>query len=209
MRISKLILAAGLWASLGFSHLFAEETLQLNDTQSQLTLADANVSTDNSLNVNDLGFTQADLQSDLSQKDLDTRSDMLHIHQILGLTTEASLLAEFVGGIATSNNVANGSTDTSLVSTLGYTTLALYAATASFEIFAPKPKNKKNTGNTGTHESLSWIHIPLMIFVPLTGDMLDDRIANHQPLGNLGTVHGVLATALLLTYTSSLLVVTF
>lgn len=207
MRVSKLILAVVV--SLGFSPLYAEETLQLKDNQPQLVLADANVSADNSLNVSDLGFTQADLQSDLSQKDLDTRSDMLHIHQILGLTTEASLLAEFVVGIATSNNVENGSTDTSLVSTLGYTTLALYAATASFEMFAPKPKNKNKTGNTGTHEALSWIHIPLMILVPLTGDMLDDRIANHQPLGNLGTVHGVLATALLLTYTSSLLVITF
>ena len=189
--------------------LFAEETLQLNDTQPQLVLADAGTASDNSLNVNDLGFTQADLQSDLSQKDLDTRSDMLHIHQILGLTTEVSLLAEFVVGITTANNVENGSTDTSLVSTLGYTTLALYAATASFEMFAPKPKNKKQTGNTGIHVALSWIHLPLMILVPLTGDMLDDRIANNQPLGNLGTVHGVLATVLLVTYTSSLLVITF
>jgi hypothetical protein len=206
---SRLFLITAILVSLGFSPIYAEEILQLKEDQPQLVLADANVSTDNSLNVNDLGFTQADLQSDLSQKDLDTRSDMLHIHQILGLTTEVSLLAEFVVGITTSNNVAKGSTDTSLVTDLGYTTLALYAATASFEMFAPKPKNKKKTGNTGTHEALSWIHIPLMILVPLTGDMLDDRIANHQPLGNLGTVHGVLATALLLTYTSSLLVITF
>ena len=206
---SKLFLIIVLLASLGFSPLFAEETLQLKDDQPQLVLADAGTASDNSLNVNDLGFTQADLQSDLSQKDLDSRSDILHIHQILGLTTEVSLLAEFVVGITTANNVENGSTDTSLVSTLGYTTLALYAATASFEMFAPKPKNKKQTGNTGIHVALSWIHLPLMILVPLTGDMLDDRIANNQPLGNLGTVHGVLATALLLTYTSSLLVITF
>ncbi len=206
---SRLFLITGILVFFVFSPLFAEETLKLNDAQPKLVLADADVSTDNSLNVNDLGFTQADLQSDLSQKDLDTRSDMLHIHQILGLTTEVSLLAEFVVGITTSNNVAKGSTDTSLVTDLGYTTLALYAATASFEMFAPKPKNKKQTGNTGIHEALSWIHIPLMILVPLTGDMLDDRIANNQPLGNFGTVHGVLATALLLTYTSSLLVITF
>jgi hypothetical protein len=150
MRISKRILAAGLLASLGLSPLYAEETLQLNDMQPQITLADANVSPDSSLNVNDLGFTQADIQSDLSQKDLDTRSDMLHIHQILGLTTEVSLLSTFVVGIATANNVANGSTNTSLVSTLGWTTLALYGATASFEMFAPKPKNKKQTGNTAS-----------------------------------------------------------
>ena len=208
MEKAKIVLMIGLLAFLAVP-LFAEETLQLKEDQPQLVLADADVVPDSSLNANDLGFTQADLQSDLSQKDLDTRSDMLHIHQILGLTTEASLLAEFVVGITTANNVDNGSTDTSLVSTLGYTTLALYAATASFEMFAPKPKNKKQTGNTGIHVALSWIHLPLMILVPLTGDMLDDRIANNQPLGNLGMVHGVLATALLLTYTSSLLVITF
>ncbi len=189
--------------------LFAEETLQLKEEQPQLVLADAGTASDNSLNVNDLGFTQTDLQSDLSQKDLDTRSDMLHIHQILGLATEVSLLSTFVAGIVTANDVENGSKNTSLVSTLGWTTLALYGATASFEMFAPKPKNKKQTGNTGIHVALSWIHLPLMILVPLTGDMLNDRIANKQPLGNLGTVHGVLATALLLTYTSSLLVITF
>jgi hypothetical protein len=205
---SKLFLMTVLLASLVFSSLFAEETLQLKEDQPQLVLADAATS-GNSLNVNDLGFTQADLQSDLSQKDLDTRSDMLHIHQILGLTTEVSLLTEFAVGIATSNNVANGSKDTSLVSTLGWTTLALYGATASFEMFAPKPKNKKQTGNTGIHVALSWIHLPLMILVPLTGDMLGDRIANNQPLGNLPVVHGVMATALLLTYSTSLLVITF
>jgi hypothetical protein len=208
MKKSKIILAMGLFVFL-VAPLFAEETLRLNDAQPQLTLADANVAPDNALTVNDLGFTQADLQSDLSQKDLDTRSDMLHIHQILGLTTEVSLLSTFVVGIVTANNVENGSKDTSLVSTLGWTTLALYGATASFEMFAPKPKNEKQTGNTGIHVALSWIHLPLMILVPLTGDMLGDRIANNQPLGNLGTVHGVLATALLLTYTSSLLVITF
>jgi hypothetical protein len=203
------LIAALLLTAAGFSPIFAEETLQLKEDPPALILADAAVPSGNSLGVSDLGFTQADLQSDLSQKDLDTRSDMLHIHQILGLTTEVSLLSEFVVGIATANNVANGSTDTSLVDTLGWTTLALYAATASFEIFAPKPKNKKRTGNTGIHEVLSWIHIPLMILVPLTGDLLSDRIANHQSLGDLPAVHGVMATALLASYTTSLLVITF
>lgn len=198
-----------LFLAAGLSPLYAEETLQLNDAQPQYTLADANVSADNSLNVSDLGFTQADLQSDLSQEDLDTRSDMLHVHQILGLVTEVSLLSTFVAGIATENNVSNGSVDTSLVSDLGWTTLALYSATASFAIFAPKPKNNKATGNTSLHEALVWIHLPLMILVPITGDMIGDRIAANQPVGTLGLVHGIMATTLLLAYTSSLLVVTF
>jgi hypothetical protein len=209
MGLSRFFLISLLFTSLGFTPLFAEETLQLRENQPQLVLADANVSSKNSLNVNDLGFTQADLQSDLSQKDLDTREDMLKIHQILGVVTEVPLLTEFVVGIATSNNVANGSTNTTLVTDLGWATLALYATTASFEIFAPKPKNKKRSGNTGIHEALSWIHLPLMILVPLTGDMLNDRIANNQPLGNLPVVHGVMATALVLSYTTSLLVITF
>jgi hypothetical protein len=210
MGLSKFILFAitGFFC-LGFSPLFGEEMLQLKEEQPRLILADAKVSSNDSLNVNDLGFTQADLQSDLSQKDLDTREDMLKIHQILGVITAVPLLSEFVVGIATANNVANGSTDTSLVSTLGWTTLVFYSATASFEIFAPKPKNKKKTGNTGIHEALSWIHLPLMILVPLTGDMLDDRIANHQPLGNLPVVHGVMATTLVLAYMTSLTVITF
>ena len=145
MGPSKLILITLLlFTSLHFVPLFAEETLQLKENQPQLVLADAKVSANNSLNVNDLGFTQADLQSDLSQKDLDTREDMLKIHQILGVVTEVPLLTEFVVGIATANNVANGSTNTTLVTDLGWATLALYATTASFEIFAPKPKETNN-----------------------------------------------------------------
>jgi hypothetical protein len=181
---------------------FAHE-LELNEYQPTLVVADANLS------VNDLGFAQTDMQSDLSQKDLDTREDMLKIHQILGVITEVPLLTEFILGLTTAGNVSAGSTDTTLHTTLGFGTVALYLTAASFEVFAPKPKNKKRTGNTGIHEALSWIHLPLMIVVPLLGDMMNDRIANNQPLGNLPAVHGVMATTLLLTYTASLTVITF
>lgn len=182
--------------------------LQLKDSVPQLVLADSNISSSDADAANELGFSQSDLQSELTQKELDTREDMLRIHQVLGLVTEASLLTEFAVGVATASNVSNGSTDTSLVTNLGWVTLAIYGTTAAFEAFAPKLKKKK-TGNTGIHEALSWIHFPLMILVPLTGDMLNDRIANKQPLGNLPVVHGVMATTLLLTFTSSLLVITF
>ncbi len=209
MGLNKFILVGLLLMICGLTPLFAENTFQLNEYQPRLVVADANVASDDSLNVNDLGFSQADVQSDLSQKDLDTREDMLKIHQILGLTTEGFLLTEFVVGLATAKNVANGSTDTSLVTDLGWATLAVYSATAAFEMFAPKPKNKKHSGNTAIHEALSWIHLPLMVLVPLTGDMINDRLGSHQPLGNLPVVHGVMATALVLTYSTSLLVITF
>ena len=163
-----------------------------------------------SLSLQDLGFSQADLQSDPRfQKELETRSDMLRIHQTLGLITAIPMTTEFVLGLATAGNVSNGSTDTSLHTTLGLATVALYGTTALFEILAPKPKGLKPSGNTAVHEALSWIHLPLMVVVPLVGDMINDRIANHQPIGNLGAVHGALATTLLASYLASLTVMTF
>ena len=160
--------------------------------------------------ADDLGFSQADLQSDPQfQKDLETRSDMLRIHQTLGLVTAIPMTTELVLGIATANNVSNGSTDTTLHTTLGLATVALYSTTALFAILAPKPKGLKPSGNTEVHEALSWIHLPLMVVVPLVGDMVNDRLANHQPLGNLGVVHGALATTLVASYLTSLTIMTF
>lgn len=170
-----------------------------------------NPSTDDATpSLGDLGFTQEDLRSDPQfQKELETRSDMLRIHQTLGLITAIPMTTEFVLGITTAGNVSNGSSDTTLHTTLGLTTVALYGTTALFEILAPKPKGLKPSGNTEVHEALSWIHLPLMIVVPLVGDMINDRIANHQPIGNLGVVHGVMATTLLTSYLTSLTVMTF
>jgi hypothetical protein len=203
-------------ASLGLALLpflggraFADPNLQLVDSHFDLQLAEAGGASQTGLSVDDLGFTSEDLQSELSQKDLNTREDMLKIHQILGVLTAVPMTTEYVLGFVTSGNVANGNTDTSLHATLGLATAALYATTASFEIFAPKPKHKKHTGNTAIHEALSWVHLPLMVLVPLTGDMIDDRLANHQPLGNLPNVHGAMATLLVASYLTSLTVMTF
>jgi hypothetical protein len=162
------------------------------------------------LSVKDLGFSQDELQSDPQyQKDLQTRSDMLQIHQTLGLITAVPLTTEYVLGLATAGNVANGSTNTGLHATLGITTAALYGTTALFAILAPKPKGLKPSGNTQTHVDLAWIHAPLMVIVPLLGDMANDQIQNHQPLGSLGTIHGILATALVVSYLTSVTVMTF
>jgi len=162
------------------------------------------------LSVEDLGFSKDDIQSDPQyQKDLQTRSDMLQIHQTLGLITAVPMTAEYVLGLTTAGQVGNGSTNTDLHAALGITTAALYTTTALFAILAPKPKGLKPSGNTGTHVDLAWIHAPLMIVVPLLGDMVNDQIQNHQPVGNLGTIHGILATALLVSYLTSATVMTF
>ncbi|HEY5039186.1 MAG TPA: hypothetical protein VIJ93_08965 [bacterium] len=162
------------------------------------------------MSVEDLGFSQDEIKSDPQyQKDLQARSDMLKIHQTLGLITAVPMTTEFVLGLVTSGDVHNGSIDTKVHATLGISTALLYGTTAMFAILAPKPKGLKPSGNTGVHEDLAWIHAPLMIVVPLVGDMVNDRVVNHQPLGDLGTIHGILAAALLVSYLTSLTVITF
>lgn len=162
------------------------------------------------LTVKDLGFSAEDFKSDPQfQKDLEARTDMLKIHQTLALITVVPMASEFVLGLVTAGNVAKGSTDVGLHAALGISTAALYGTAALFAILAPKPKGTQPSGNTQTHQDLAWIHGPLMVLVPLVGDMLSDRIANHQPIGNLGEVHGVMATTLLASYLASLTVITF
>jgi hypothetical protein len=162
------------------------------------------------ISLEDLGFTQAQTQGDPKlQKEMDTRESMLKTHQVLGMITAIPMTAEFVLGLTTAGNVSKGSSDTALHTTLGLATAALYGTTALFAILAPKPKGLKPSGNTQIHEDLAWIHLPLMILVPLVGDMINDRIANHQPIGQLGVVHGVMATTLLASYLTSITVMTF
>ncbi len=162
------------------------------------------------MSLEDLGFSSDDLKSDPQfQKDLQTRSDMLQIHQTLGLITAVPMTTEFVLGIVTAGNVANGSTNTGLHEGLGLATAGLYVTTAMFAILAPKPKGLKPSGNTKTHVDLVWVHAPLMVAVPILGEIVDDRVQNHQPLGDLGTIHGILATALVVSYLTSLTVITF
>jgi hypothetical protein len=162
------------------------------------------------MSVEDLGFGQDEIKSDpKSQRDLQARSDMLKIHQTLGLITAVPMTAEYVLGIVTAGNVANGSTDTGLHAVLGISTAILYGTTAMFAILAPKPKGLKTSGNTAFHVDLAWVHAPLMIAVPIMGGIVNNRVQNHQPLGDLGTIHGILATALVLSYLTSMTVMTF
>lgn len=162
------------------------------------------------LSLEDLGFSQEELKSDPQyQKELQARSDMLQIHQTLGLITAVPLTTEYVLGLITAGNVANGSTDTELHEALGLATAGLYITTAMFAILAPKPKGLKPSGNTETHVDLVWVHAPLMLAVPIMGEIVDDRVQNHQSLGDLGTIHGILATALVVSYLTSLTVITF
>jgi hypothetical protein len=162
------------------------------------------------MSVEDLGFVDTDIKSDPQyQSDLQTRSDMLQIHQTLGLITAIPLTTEYVAGLVTAGNVAKGSTDTGFHAVLGISTVALYTTTAMFAILAPKPKGLTPSGNTQAHVDLAFIHAPLMVAVPVLGAIINNKVQNHQSIGSLGTIHGILATALVVSYLSSVVVISF
>ncbi len=48
-----------------------------------------------------------------------------------------------------------------------------------------------------------------MVAVPILGGIVNSRVQNHQPLGDLGTIHGILAATLLISYLTSATVMTF
>src|SRR6185503_14870122 len=140
MKMIRKILAVGSITMVFMARpVFAGVELRLPDEGPQLVLASADVHSGDALSVDDLGFSKEDVENDLSQKDLDTRSDMLKIHQILGLATAVPMMTQFVIGLSTADSVAQGNSDTSLHTTLGIATFALYGTEAAFQILAPKP----------------------------------------------------------------------
>src|ERR1700722_14040682 len=110
------------------------------------------------MSVQDLGFEDVDSKSDPKyQSDLQTRSDMLQIHQTLGIITAVPLTTEYVVGLITADNVDNGSTKTGLHAVLRISTVALYTTTAMFALLAPKPKGLTPSGNPQAHVDLAFI----------------------------------------------------
>ena len=152
--------------------------------------------------LDELGFGQADTAADpLLQAQLEKRAWMLKTHQILGLVTAVPLVLEYAIGGETRHRVRHGgSRNTALHVGLGVTTVALYATTASFAIFAPKPKGIKDTGSTNIHRYLAWIHGSLMVITPILGEIANSRIQHGKSPGSIGRLHGLAATGLLASY---------
>jgi len=160
----------------------------------------------------ELGFSNTETVADPDlQAQLDKRSRMLKIHQILGLVTGIPLFAEYLVGGNTAEKVDGGSRNTALHAGLGISTAVLYATTASFAIFAPKPAGVKDTGTTSIHRYLAWIHGPLMVITPILGAMANSRVQHGKDPGSIGELHGAAATALLVSYGAamSIMVVNF
>ena len=152
------------------------------------------------LSLNDLGFNKEDIKVDSQTvKIMEERQRKLQIHQKLGLVTMAAmtttlLLADEAHGEGKKYNTNN------LHKYAGISTGLLYWTTAYFSLSAPKPADIKDTGSTKIHESLAWVHAPLMAVVPVLGYLCDQaKKKGNEPKGIL-KAHGGLATIAYLSF---------
>jgi hypothetical protein len=163
--------------------------------------------------LKDLGFSPTDVQGTAQdQARLDRRSQMLQIHQRLGLITLAPLAATLItsGGAKGGRNstAASSASGRELHAALGATTTGLYLTTAAFAVFAPKVPSTKTRGPILVHRALAWIHGPGMILTPILGAVAYNQRANGEKVHGIASAHGAVAAITGIAYGAAMLSVT-
>jgi hypothetical protein len=179
--------------------------------------AQAPASTSQAPSLADLGFTPQQTQGDPKlQAELNKRTEMLKIHQRLGLITLAPMAATLITGPMAKAKGRNGEPITEPTNAnldfhaaLGGTTAALYFSTASFAIFAPKLPNTPKHGAIRFHEALAFVHGPGMILTPILGAMAYSQEQNGQKVHGAASLHGPVAVATVCAYGASIVAVSW
>jgi hypothetical protein len=167
--------------------------------------------------LSDLGFTPQQTQADPKlQAELNKRTQMLKIHQRLGLITLAPMAATLITGPMAKAKGRNGQTITEpsnanldFHAALGGATAALYFSTAYFAIFAPKIPNNPKHGAIRFHEALAFVHGPGMILTPIFGAMAYSQEQNGEKVHGAASLHGPIAIATVCAYGASIIAVSW
>ncbi len=155
----------------------------------------------NAPSLSDLGFTPQQTQSNAQlQAILAKRTEMLKIHQRLGLITAIPMAATlFTGSLAKAKGkngqTINEPTDANLDfhAALGGLTTALYFTTASYAIFAPRIPNNPKHGGIRWHEALAFVHGPGMVLTPVLGYMAYKQENSGEKAHGIAAQHGTVA----------------
>lgn len=151
--------------------------------------------------LSDLGFTTQQTQANAElQARLAKRTEMLKIHQRLGLITTIPMVATLITGPMAKAKGKNGETITEPTqanldfhAALGGLTTALYFTTASYAIFAPRIPNNPKHGGIRWHEALAWVHGPGMILTPILGYMAYQQENSGEKAHGFPAQHGTVA----------------
>jgi hypothetical protein len=165
---------------------------------SQLSFAD--------ISLSELGMsTEPDKNAPslLPKEEMQLRTSKLKTHEVLGLVTLGAMTATLLTG--------NSVYDNNMHMYLGFTTGALYMATAYYSLTAPKPMGVIDRGRIKWHKGLAWVHFPLMIMVPYIGYMYKKNEEDGKEHSSLEKQHRTLAGLLYGTFaiSAALMVVEF
>jgi hypothetical protein len=167
--------------------------------------------------LSDLGFSPQQTQANPKlQAELNKRTEMLKIHQRLGLITLAPMAAALITGPMAKAKGRNGQTITEPTNAnldfhaaLGGTTAALYFTTAYFAIAAPKIPNNPKHGAIRAHEALAFVHGPGMILTAILGyDAYKQENAGEKVHG-IASLHGPVAVATVGAYGAAIVAVSW
>jgi len=167
--------------------------------------------------LSDLGFGPQQTQANPKlQAMLDKRTEMLKIHQRLGLITVAPMVADLITGPMAKAKGRNGQTITEptnanldLHAALGSSTAALYFTTAYFAVFAPRVPGVKKHGAIRLHEALALIHGPGMILTPILGSMAFTQEQDGEKVHGIASAHGAVAYTTAIAYGAAIVAVSW
>jgi hypothetical protein len=167
--------------------------------------------------LGDLGFSAQQTQADPKlQAMLGKRTEMLKIHQRLGLITVIPMTAAVITGPMAKAKGKNGQTITEPTTAnldfhaaLGGVTTALYFSTAYFAIFAPRVPGTKKHGAIRVHEALAFVHGPGMVLTPVLGYMAYKQENSGEKAHGIAAQHGTVAYITSAAYGASIVAVSW
>lgn len=165
--------------------------------------------------LQDLGFGQSQLQANPAlQARLNKRTEMLKIHQRLGIITLAPMVAALITGPTAKVKGKDGqilkvpsSTNLDFHAALGSATAALYFTSAYYAEFAPRIAGEQKRGAIRTHVALAFIHGPGMILTPILGAIAFNQEQKGEKVHGIASAHGAVATVTALAYGASIVAV--
>ncbi|SPE26887.1 membrane hypothetical protein [Candidatus Sulfotelmatomonas gaucii] len=167
--------------------------------------------------LSDLGFSQQQTQGNPKlQAELNKHTEMLKIHQRLGLITLAPMAAALITGPMAKAKGRNGQTiseptnaNLDFHAALGSATAVLYFTTAYFAIAAPKIPNNPKHGAIRFHEALAFVHGPGMILTPVLGAMAFQQEQNGEKVHGIASLHGPIAIGTVCAYGAAIIAVSW
>jgi len=164
------------------------------------------------LSLGDLGLTPAQTEGDAARQALfDRRTHMLKVHQRLGLITVIPVAAACLSSVGAPPDKGNYGNTASrdLHVALGASAVAMYAATASYAIRAPRVSGEPARGGVKWHKYLIYIHAPGMVLTPILGAMAYNQINSGQKVHGIASAHGAVAVATAASYGAAIVAVSW